>query len=416
MHFSLRFLSVFKKNIQTLKNISYLSILQIMSLALPFIIYPYYISVVGLNLYGEVIFYQAIITYAGIIVNFGFNISGVKAISEVNGDLVAISKIFTNIYIIKIILAALSVLLVISYGLLNIEHTNIYLVITSLTLLFNELLFPQWYFQAIEKLKIATMLTFIVKMISLLLMFLLIKEADDYIYIPLLSGAGFLCVGIFSLVLAKKNGVEYTGIDFLLIKELLKESVNFFLTSAVISVKNKTDVILIGIFLNKEMVAIYDLALKIFNISLIPTAIINTAVFAKMSREKKVRGLKVLIGVSFVVSLLICLTVYMIAPYIVTIIFGANDLITELIRLLIVSLPFFAISLPLAQNGLVIFGYSRSNLIGTISTTLFYTVGIFFIFSLDVINDVKSFAFLTVSVYFYEMVYRIILCKKYKLI
>ena len=120
--------------------------------------------------------------------------------------------------------------------------------------------------------------------------------------------------------------------------------------------------------------------------------------------------------VSSVISLLLTLFVYMISPYIVTFMIGENELVTNVIRIMIISLPFFAVSLPLAQNGLIVFNYSRSHLIGMILTTIFYMVGIAFIFSIDAINDVKSFAFLTVAVYTYEMLYRIILCKRYKLI
>ena len=54
------------RNKTVLANFSYLSILQVFTILFPLLTYPYLLRVIGLELYGVIVFAQAIINYVSL--------------------------------------------------------------------------------------------------------------------------------------------------------------------------------------------------------------------------------------------------------------------------------------------------------------------------------------------------------------
>lgn len=65
-----------------LGNFTYLSILEIIAILFPLLTYPYLIRVIGAEKYGIIVFSQAVMAYVIIVVNFGFNVSATRRVSE----------------------------------------------------------------------------------------------------------------------------------------------------------------------------------------------------------------------------------------------------------------------------------------------------------------------------------------------
>lgn len=69
------------RNKTVLANFSYLSILQVFTILFPLLTYPYLLRVIGLELYGVIVFAQSIIIYISLVINFGFNMSSAKEVA-----------------------------------------------------------------------------------------------------------------------------------------------------------------------------------------------------------------------------------------------------------------------------------------------------------------------------------------------
>ena len=103
-----------KKETHTiLSNFFSLTILQVANYILPLIILPFLVRVLDLENFGIVMFSQALITFIVIAVDFGFDISGTREISISNTDKERISKVFSAIITIKILLIFLWLLILI---------------------------------------------------------------------------------------------------------------------------------------------------------------------------------------------------------------------------------------------------------------------------------------------------------------
>lgn len=112
-----------------IENFGYLTLLQICNLLIPLVTYPYLINTLGKNLYGVIIYSQAIVSYLAIFVNWGFNISATKYISINREDSKKINEIVSVVYIVKILAFKYSIWisLFLYFFFLKFENINYYI-------------------------------------------------------------------------------------------------------------------------------------------------------------------------------------------------------------------------------------------------------------------------------------------------
>lgn len=279
--------NIYLVNKKIFESISYLTIIQMVAMILPFLTYPYLIKILGLGLYGKIMLSQAVVSYVAIFVNFGFNISAAKSASEKINQPEQLNEICSAIITVKtLIWLFVTFIYVICILHFVPDNKNKVLYLSAYTLTFNEFLVCQWFYQAIEELKIIATLSIISKVANVILIFLLVKSPSNYYFVSLITGGAYFFIGVYSILHMFRYHVKFVVPSIRVIINVTKDSFNLFLTSAIIAIKNKLDVILIGAFISSEMVAIYDFAQKILNILLLPITIINNAIFPRMNREK----------------------------------------------------------------------------------------------------------------------------------
>lgn len=399
-------------NKKIFESISYLSIIQILTMLLPFLTYPYLIKIFGLSLYGKIMLSQAVVSYVAIFINFGFNISAAKSVSEIIDKKEELNKLCSAIFIVKFIIwIFVAFVYLISIWLFIDDKTSKVLYFTAFTLTFNEFLVAQWFYQAKESLKVIAISSITTKLLNVILIFSLIHNQSDYYLVSLITGCCFLLAGVFSIHHMFKYHIRFIWPGYESMVKVTKDSINLFLTSAIIAIKNKLDVILIGVFISSEAVAVYDFAQKILNLLLLPITIINNAVFPKMNREKNKIFLKrlLLIMLSFAASYTIVAAI--ILPFVMHYIFIVTNDSIEITRLLMVATICFSLSLTLAQNGLIVFNYTKLHLLGMISTTILYLIVMFFGHQLGLLNNIYYFVYTSLFLFTYEVVYRFALCR-----
>ena len=188
------------RNKTVLANFSYLSILQVFTILFPLLTYPYLLRVIGLELYGVIVFAQAIINYVSLVINFGFNMSGARKVAVYKEDKVLLSRIVSSTYLCKLILWLICLvvyLLIISLVPFFKDYYWVY--VLSFLLTFNELLLPIWFFQGIEKMKYITIVNLSARLLFVVAIFLFVREREDYLIVPLLNGFGAILAGCLSL-------------------------------------------------------------------------------------------------------------------------------------------------------------------------------------------------------------------------
>lgn len=405
-------------NKRIVENFSYLSLAQLFNMLFPIITFPYLVSVLGAELYGEIVYAQVIATYFSIVVSYGFNVSGAKEVAIHREAHSKLSEIVSVIMGIKVIFFLLSFFLFATVLLLlGLDKQNFLLYFFSFFVCFNELLFPQWFFQGIEKIKYTTLINLLIKSVFLIFIFLFVRDNTDYLLVPILNAMGAIIGGVASLyVLFFRENITLVCPKRSMLIYYLKNNFPLFLSDIIISVKDRFNVIFIGYFLGMNEVAVYDLGIKLVGLFMAFINVINNAVFPKMSIEKNKNLLKKVMKFSFLFCFISVVMIEPLIPFIVKIVSADLEGAALPIQILLISPVLFALSLPLARNGLIVFGKYQLMLWGMLFTTLFYLLCIFLGYSWNILGGVSVFATITVLTYGFELCYRLMICRKLSII
>lgn len=240
------------------QNFLSLIFLQGANYVLPLLLLPYLVRVLGTEKYGLVMFAQSLILFLTVFVDYGFNISGTREISINRADRKAISNIFSAIMIVKIgLIATASLLLFVvveSFARFNSDAQVYYL---SFGVTIGQALFPVWFFQGIEKMKFVTFINILAKVISIVLIFILVKVRSDYILVPIFYSLGYITAGVLGFLLCLKY-IRLCRPSQHLIKRLLKDSTALFVSNFAASLYTASNVFILGLFTGNTIAGIYS--------------------------------------------------------------------------------------------------------------------------------------------------------------
>lgn len=312
-------------------NFLSLLVLQGATYILPLIIIPYMVRVLGAEKFGLIMFAQSLNLFLTVFVDFGFNLSGTREISIARKDKPRLSQIFIAIMCIKVVLTLIGFIILWSVVTMFTRFSidsSIYLL--SFGVVIGQALFPVWFFQGIEKMRFVTLINILAKIIFTLLVFVLIKEEEDYIFVPIYNSLGFIVAGVIGLFLCFRY-IEFKRPSFSLMKRLFIDSFSLFVANFASSLYTASNVFILGLFTSNVMVGVYSsmekLVIAVKNIY-IP---LYQALFPWIARQlesKKADIIKKLMPFVFLVGLTMSIIILIFADKILYVIYD-NDLISD---------------------------------------------------------------------------------------
>lgn len=402
------------RNKTVLANFSYLSILQVFTILFPLLTYPYLLRVVGLELYGVIVFAQSIIIYISLVINFGFNMSSAKEVAIHKEDKDKLSRIVSTTYISKFILwviCGVGYLIVITTFDFFREYYWVYFL--SYLLTFNELLLPTWFFQGIEKMKYITIVNVSSRLVFVAAIFLFVREKSDYLYVPLLNGIGAIVAGLLALyIVFKKEGVQFRLSSIYGIREDYKRSFPLFVSSVSTQIYVNVNKLIVGSCLGMSEVAIYDIGEKVQLLMKLPIQMIGQATFPKISREKNIHYINRLIFLIIGVVLVGYIIVFVCSSWIVYLFTGeyiAKAILV--IRVLTLSAVLGSVNYFLAGNRLIPLGYSVLYMRIMLLNCLLYLFVLTALYIMDYVS-IYVVAWLSVLIEVFSLCILLIQCKK----
>lgn len=361
-------------NLLILKNLSFLSILRFFNIGVKFFLVAYLVRVLGKVNYGILTWTDSIIQYFIILINFGFNVYAAKYIVENKESTLEINKITSALFIVKLLLFGAS--FVILFGLTYLDLFSVYkeFLLVMLIMGAGEVFFPLWYFQGVEKLKLATYITVFSRALLVLGTYLFVKSPEDliiHIYLLVFSSILMGFLGYFSLV--KKFNFSFIWVNKQTIIRVLKEANMFFLGLFLSLTFNSMTIFLIGVFYTMEYVSGFDVALKIVLVCIIPFDMLQQAAFPTITRNKNKLVLKKLIVFSFCFAIFLSLILFLFADELL-LLFGGNEMMqfASILKTLAIIPPFVALTFMLGTCTLVAFGYNKEFNQSLIISSLFY--------------------------------------------
>lgn len=411
------FKELVRNNKKIIENYFFMTILQILNSFFYLLIYPYLIRALGGERYGLFIFATSISTYFIFFVNFGFDFPATKAIVENINDSEAVEDILSCVFTSKMYLFVFSILI---FGcilfLIPILRENFEIFLLCFAPVFSFVIFPQWYFQAIQKMKIVTYIQLGIKILSLPLIFLLIKGKDDLIlYSLIVSFTTIIGAVIAFLIVRLGHKLKIKFVNYSRIKPWFKDAFPFFLSTSAGVIKEQSITIIIGAFFGMKEVAIYDLASKII---IVPRTIfmsVNAAIFPKIISNVVNSTIKKIINIEIFISLAVIFLIVVFGDFIVNVLGGkemgqayylAIFLSVTVMSWLVVGAYISFVFIPNKKYYFV----SKNQVVALVSFFLFTLIGLFVYKSILVFGIALALSGLT------EIIYCKFLTKKFKLL
>lgn len=370
------------------KNFSFLSVLKLFNIGFKFILIGYLIRVFGAKLYGVLTWADSIIQFFLMFINFGFNVYAAKYIVDHRNEKSKINEVVSSIYIIKSALFILSFIILISLSWFDPISENLGLLCLLLVIGVGEVLFPIWFFQGIEKLKIATIIVFFSRLFVVLGTVLLVKSQTDlFLYVSLLVLSNILMgiIGVYTI--KNQHNINLYWVKFKTLSKYFNAAIMFFLGRFLSLVFNFGTIFLIGIYATMNDVTGFDTASKIVMLTVIPFEMLQQAVFPTISRTLDKKLLYKLVLLSFLVGLVLMSILNFFALELLSL-FGGDELFeyVETLKYLSLLTPLISITFILGSCALVAFGYFREYNMSLIISAILYVLFVFVLYLLDEIT------------------------------
>jgi len=171
------------------KNIISLYLLLVSYYILPLITVPFLVRMLGPEKFGLVAFGQSLITFFVLFVNYGFDLTATREISIKRESNEKVSRISCSVWIAKAILAIFGfAVLILLILFVQMMKQNSVLLILLYGIAVGNMLFPNWLFLGLERMKAISVINITMRIITTLSVFILIRDPDDYLlYAGILS-------------------------------------------------------------------------------------------------------------------------------------------------------------------------------------------------------------------------------------
>lgn len=310
------------------KNFIYNTGYQILAIIIPIVTMPYLARVIGANGMGQYSYANSIAYYFVMFIMMGLNNYGNRTIAGVRNNRELLSKRFFEIYTMQLIFGLIAVLCYVFYC-VTLARSNslcwpLGLYVISAVLDIN------WLYFGLERFRFTVTRNTIIKIISTVAIFCLIKNENDLIWYVLIIMMSFV---LSNLVLwpALFKEISWCKVCFKDVIKHIKPNLILFIPIIAVSLYKYMDKIMLGSMSSMEQVGYYEYAEKIIQI---PIAIVNslaTVMLPRMSNlvavnntEKEHQYIKNSIIIAIFLSSSLCFGLMGIAEEFVKVFFGIN--------------------------------------------------------------------------------------------
>jgi PST family polysaccharide transporter len=290
---------------------------QAASYLLPLINIPYLLRVIGPERYGLIAFSQAVMMYFVALNDYGFNLSATRELAVHRDDPVLRSELYSTVMTIKCCFCLLSFLILCTLiHFVSRFHSNGPVFFASFGIVVGTVMFPQWFFQGIEKMYWISAVNLTSNLIFTVGIYALVRHSSDYLIAAIVQAAGKFVAGIIGMIILFST--EHVKLSVPTLGQLchrLSDGWHLFMSSAAATLYTSSNAVVLGFVCGMTEVGYFSAAYKIFAAGLMLVSPMCQAIYphvcslAHRSRELAVDYLRkamiVIGGITFLGGLLI---------------------------------------------------------------------------------------------------------------
>lgn len=261
-------------------NLMYQSFYEVLAILLPLVTSPYISRIIGAEGLGIFSYTYSIAYYFQLFGMLGIKFYGNRLIARVRDDQLLVNKTYSELLIVHIGFSIVSTIIYIVYS-VRISQYPLYSIL-QLPMVLASLFDISWLFFGLEQFKTTVSRNTIMKLLSVMMIFVFIHEKDDlwkYILIMALSQL----LGNILLFWMSRKYVEFSMPKVQLLLKHLKPLFILFIPVISTSLFKYMDKIMLGMLGNKVELGYYENAEKILNIPLGIILSFGSVMLPKMS-------------------------------------------------------------------------------------------------------------------------------------
>ena len=399
-------------------NVSSLTVLQIFIYILPLITLPYLVNVLGIEIFGKVVFAQAVMVYFSLIVDFGFAMSATREIAINRADREKVGEIYGSVMCIKFILTIASffifAIIIFSFEKFSQDWELYYLTFLSVIA---QAFFPVWFFQGMEKMKYIVIINISSRVLFTVLIFVVINNEADYLYVPILNGLGMLIGSLASIVIVRNKFQQKIKLySYKILRKYLLDSKQFFISRVSVSLYVASNIFILGIFTNNTIVGYYSIAEKLYLAIQQMYQPLALALYPYMSKEKNIIFFKKIFFSVFVLNIMVIIIIFFFSQYIFDMLFISliTEEVLEIFHILLFSCFIIVPSIMIGHPFLGALGYSRYANNSVIYASIFHLLGLGILIAYESAGP-YSLAYLVILTQSIDLGYRLYVINKHQL-
>lgn len=325
-------------------NVFSLGIVQIVNSIFPLITIPYVSRIIGPDGYGLINYATAFVGYFVLLIGYGFDLTATRRVAKVTDDSNALSKIVSEILNARILLFFLSaIIFLFSVLFFKPIQNDIHVALVLFVGCLSNVISPQFLFQGMQELSIFAKINFVRGIINMGLVFLLIHDATDYLWLPLLTIFFSIGINFFLIIYAiNKFKIRYRLISIKKSISLISAEKLVFFSTVVISLYTSTNTVVLGFFAENKEIGYYTTSHAFLGIvNNVLTIPLSTALFPFVgkafgeSKENGISTIKRVIPIVVYLTFIASLFLLIFAPFLIRIVYGDKfDLSIPALRIL----------------------------------------------------------------------------------
>lgn len=265
------------------KNAILNAIKVLMSMVFPLISFPYASRVLGPESIGKVDFSTSVVSYFILFASLGITTYGIRQGAKVRDDKEKLSIFVQEIFIINVVTTVIAYVVFI-ISILNLVQLKPYfsiLCITSLSIGFTTLGID-WLYGALEEYAYITIRSVIFQLISLILLFVLVRDQNDYLQYAFVQIFATVGSNLLNFIHANKF-ISWKKTSHYNFKRHLQPIFIIFGLNLACNVYMNLDKTMIGLICGDREVGLYTAALKLNRVITQLILSVGTVVTARLS-------------------------------------------------------------------------------------------------------------------------------------
>jgi len=276
------------------RNYIYSLSYQIFSLIMPFITSPYIARILGPENVGTFSFISTYVSYFVLLGRLSIDLYGSRELSYVKNDLTKKSEVFWNLALLNFTNLLIALVIYFAWLLIYKPVNGLFYALSSLTLL-SSMLDITWLFSAHEEFGMIALRNFIVRIISVVSIFVFVKSPNDLVNYFLINLITPFVINA-SMLRYINRYVTFIKPTFLNAYKRYPKVLKISLPNLAVSVYTMLDKLLLGTISGNEYLGYYDYSKRIVAMALTVVSSMTPIMMVKMSGHFKNNDLSLVRG------------------------------------------------------------------------------------------------------------------------